>query len=98
MVLREEVIGTLAFDEMSTRLQRDIKAFLSYLLTFLVGLTILVAFEELVVMPFIAWLKGYPGYFWPPMSRVYAACKFVPLASLLCAVIAWVFERKRIGW
>jgi hypothetical protein len=83
---------------MSPRFERNVKAFLSYLPTFLVGLAILAAFEELIVMPSIAWHKGYPGYLWPPMSRVYAACKFVPLASFLCAVIAWVFERKRIGW
>jgi hypothetical protein len=83
---------------MSTRFERDVKAFLYYLLVFFLGITCMAIFEELAVMPFVAWLHGYDGYFWPPMSRIYAACKFVPFASFVCAFGVWLYERKRIGW
>lgn len=83
---------------MTEKSKRAMKAFISYLLTYLVGLSICVAVVELAIIPAMAWLAGYPGYFWPPVSRVYAACKFVPLASLLCAVGTWLYDRKRIGW
>ena len=83
---------------MSTRFERDVKAFLYYLLVLFFGITCAAIFEELGVIPLFAWLHGYEGYFWPPMSRVYAACKFVPLASLLCAIGTWLYDRKRIGW
>jgi hypothetical protein len=78
--------------------QRALRAFLSYLVTYLVGLTISVCLIELVWLPVVAWLKGYPGYYWPSMSRVYADCKLVPLASLICAVGTWIYDRRRIGW
>jgi hypothetical protein len=46
---------------MSTRFEKDVKAFLFYLLVFFLGITCMAIFEELAVMRFVAWLHGYEG-------------------------------------
>lgn len=83
---------------MTTRSQRNIKALLFYLLIFLITYSIVGVILELAWMPFIAWMHGYQGYFWPPKARIYAWCKLVPFATLVSGVGIWLYERKRIGW
>ncbi|VVE16286.1 MULTISPECIES: hypothetical protein [Pandoraea] len=83
---------------MSTRLSRSLRAFISYLLVFLITYSFCGLVIELIWLPIVAWMHNYDGYLWPSKSRIYAWCKLVPFATIVSGVGVWIYDRKRIGW
>jgi hypothetical protein len=82
---------------MSVVMIRGIHALFVYLLicllVFIAGAMVI----ELAVNPLIAWLHGYKAYYSPTMSRVFAWCKFILFASIVCGTGAWLYDRHRLG-
>ncbi|RQX78640.1 hypothetical protein DF034_33495 [Burkholderia anthina] len=80
---------------MNLKTNRDVRALFVYLLicllTFLSGALVI----EFGVIPLIAWLQGGQTYMLPALSRIYAWCKFVPFAAIVCGGGAWLYDRRR---
>lgn len=78
-------------------MNRDIRALLVYLLVCLLTFTIGALVIELGVIPVIAWTRGSHAYHFPTLGRIYAWCKFIPFAAIICSFGAWLHDRKRFG-
>ncbi|WP_323072109.1 hypothetical protein [Mycetohabitans endofungorum] len=76
---------------------KNLQALLVYmlicLLTFIVG----ALFIEFGVMPFIVWLQGGKLYYFPGLKRIYAWCKLIVFAAILCGFCAWLYDKKQIN-
>jgi hypothetical protein len=75
----------------------DFQALLVYLVICLLTFTIIGLVIEFGVIPLIAWLKGYEGFYFPTLSRLYAWCKIVSFAAFVCGFGAWLYDRNKFG-
>ena len=90
-------VSEVRADEMSVKMNRDIRALLVYLLICLLTFTIGALVIEFGMIPLIAWLDGYKAYYMPTLNRIYAWCKFVPFAAIVCGFGAWLYGRSRFS-
>lgn len=72
-----------------------IKVLLIYFLICFVSMILVAVVIEMGLIPIIAWLHGYDGYYFPPLSRAYAWCKLILFSSGVCALGAWLYGGRR---
>lgn len=82
---------------MNIRVARNVVALGVYILICALTLTLIALVTELIFIPFLAWLHGYPTYYLPTLTRAFAWGKFIVFASIIGGGGAWFVDRKRFN-
>lgn len=82
---------------MKSRLSRNIRALIAYVLICALVLVIGALVSELALIPLVAWMHGYPTYYLPTLARAYAWCKLIVFGSIVGGGGAWLYDRNRFG-
>ena len=86
--------ATAAGKEM-TRLAKELKTVVYFILFFSMTFAALGLFVELVFLPALAWINGYDGYLLPSVGRVYKWVTFAGIEIPFCTIVMWLYQRRR---
>jgi len=78
-----------------TRLAKELKTVVYFILFFSMTFAALGLFVELVFLPALAWINGYDGYLLPSVGRVYKWVTFAGIEIPFCTIVMWLYQRRR---